>query len=374
MAEVPVFIENDPIQIISEMKSFYESDTGKVLPLGSPEMRIINMFATRESNLRSSVNSASLQMLVEFSSAPILDSLAALVGVVRLTPAYSLTTIQFVFPITHGPIVLPANIRIQSTDGKAVFQLNEDLVVGLDVETITATATCSIAGAIGNDYDIGDISIILDPQPFLISASNTTVTNSGSDQETDEQLRERIKLAPSSFSVAGPEDAYIFFAKSANPLIIDVAVPNPPDVPGTVKVYPLISGGVVTPTEILTQVYDKLSSEKVRPLCDTVLVIAPTKISFDLVVEITKISSAVSQDIIDYVTPRLEAYLQNVSMKMGRDVVVTQIQKIVSYDDSQVYDVVLTDGVNPFANIIVSDIEYAYCNSLTINIVGSNVG
>ncbi len=374
--DIPVFIVNDPVAEREACIAFYEAENGVIPQPGSPEMRVINMMVARLTDHKSGINSAALMQLLPYSKAPILDYVVSLVGVTRLVAAEAQTTVEFVLPETHGSIVFPKDMRIQTTDGKFVFELAEDLVVGADVETITAICICDTPGAGGNDYLVGDVSIILDPQPLLISASNITVTNSGSDQETDEQLRERAMLAPSSFSVAGPVDAYKFFAKSANPLIIDVAIPNPPAVPGTVVVYPLVPGGIDTPAEVLTQVYNILSSEKIRPLCDTVSVVSPTKTGYDLVVKITKITGAVNGDILGYVEPKLTDYLQELSLKLGRDVLVSKIKRLVCYDDTQVYDcaLFLADGTTPFVDIVVNETTFAYADSITVTIVGENVG
>lgn len=57
------------------------------------------------------------------------------------------------------------------------------------------------------------------------------------DVESDAQLRERIKLAPSQYSSAGSRSSYKFYAKSANAMITDVSVSSP--VPGSVLIVPL---------------------------------------------------------------------------------------------------------------------------------------
>jgi phage-related baseplate assembly protein len=374
MADAPILIANDPTQIAADMKADYESLTGKILPAGSPEMLIINMFAARLSTHIASIQSAAQQMLVSFASAPMLDFLGELVGVTRLSPQAAQCTIQFTLTAGHTQTIIPAGMRIQSQDGKVVFETIQDVIVLDSVTTATVTAICQTAGIIGNDYPIGDISNILDPQPFVTAASNTDITVAGSDQETDDQLRARIKLAPSAFSTAGPKDAYIYFAKTASPLIIDVSVTMP--TPGTVNVYPLVGNASSgTPTEILNLVSAILTDEKVRPLTDTVNVISPTKVGFQLVVNITKITGAVDQDIIDKLTPILTSFLQSASVKIGKDVTVTKIKSLCMYDDTQVYDVTLLDELSSaFTDKIVDDTQYAYCDSLTISITGSNAG
>ncbi|HYG50494.1 MAG TPA: baseplate J/gp47 family protein [Flavobacteriales bacterium] len=374
MAEAPILIPNDPTEIVAEMKAEYETLTGKTLPAGSPEMLLINMFAARLSTHIASIQSAGLQMLVAFATAPMLDYLAELVGVVRLAPQAAQCNILLTLTAGHTQTIIPAGMRIQTADGRVVFEITEDVLVLDGVTTANVSAICQTTGVIGNGYAIGEVSDILDPQPFLVSASNTNITVAGSDQETDEQLRERIKLAPSAFSTAGPKDAYIYFAKTASPLIIDVAVTMP--TPGTVNVYPLVEDAASgTPQEILDLVTAILTDEKVRPLTDTVAVLSPTKVGYQLKVNITKITGAVNQDILDVVTPKVEAFVKAASMKIGRNVTATKIKSLCMYDDTQVYDVTLLDENNdPFVDKIITDTQFAFCDTLTIAITGSNAG
>lgn len=96
---------------------------------------------------------------------------------------------------------------------------------------------------------------------------NVTLSFGGADIESDDRLRDRIILAPESFSVAGPKGAYIYWAKTAHQNIIDVAVESPE--PGTVNVYPLMKDGVLT-VEVKSLVEEVLNNDKRRPLCDLV--------------------------------------------------------------------------------------------------------
>jgi phage-related baseplate assembly protein len=366
--DVPVFIENDVDAIVAEMKLFYETDLGKQLPMGSPEMRLINMFAQRESLVRSQIQGACVQMLVDFAVAPALDFLGALVGVTRLSPGSSLCTLELTLTDEHTDCIIPKGLRVQSSDYLATFEIDEDIFVEAGTLTVEVSATSITPGISANGYVAGKVNNILDPHPFLVSAENINTTNSGSDQETDDSLRDRIKLAPSSFSVAGPGDAYIYFAKSASSTIIDVAVTTP--VPGTVAVYPLCEGSEETPPEILAAVALILNGDKVRPTCDTVNVLSPTKIDYTLVVNVTKITGAVSDDVIAAITEILEDFTQGVSRKIGRDVLETKIKSLCMYDDTQVYDVEL----DSWTDKICDATEFAYCTAITVNIVGSNEG
>lgn len=89
--------------------------------------------------------------------------------------------------------------------------------------------------------------------------------------EDDERFRERIQLAPEGITTAGPEESYRFHALSASAQVADVAIDSP--IPGTVRVTILSTDPSGEPTEaLLDTVRAALNAEKIRPLCDSVIV------------------------------------------------------------------------------------------------------
>lgn len=372
MADVntaPSFIERDGNKIITEMIADYQLRTGRTLHPAQAEQLLINSFAFRELLVREQIQQTATQMLVDFAVAPALDYLAALVGVTRLSSSGATTTIEFTFSSGHGALILPANIRVASSDGQAVFATSESKNVDVGVDTVTVEASGQSLGTGDNGYAIGEINDILDPQSFLISASNTTVTAGGSNEETDEGLRQRVKLAPSAFSVAGPTDAYIFHAKSASPAIIDVAVLS--TIPGTVHIYPLVAGGVVTPAEIIALVFAACNDKKVRPLTDTVVVESPTVVNYNISVDVQIYTGGDSTAIQSVIEANLAAYAAQRSIQMGRDVQISQIISLAVYDPDVVFDATVS---LPAADVVVQPTEVASVGTITVNITNETDG
>lgn len=363
----PEFIDRNPETIIAEMKAYYESLVGKTLEPAQVETLVINAFAYRELLVRNQIQDAALQNLVAFARFPMLDHLGELVGVVRLPSASAFTTIQLTLVEGHGDIVVPNGLRVQTTDGRVVFQLIEDTPVATGVNSVLVTAISQTPGAPGNDYAIGTISVILDPQAYLSAAANTTVSEGGSDEESDDQLRDRIKLAPNSFSVAGPYKAYEFWAKSASPLIIDVAVTNP--VPGTVEVFPLVEDLSTTPTEILDAVYAVLNADRIRPLNDTVIVTSPTAVNTAITVGLILYEGAVQSDILPIVQSNLQAFKDGRRKLLGQDVVIDQIKALCVIDG--VYKANVTV---PASDLIISETQFANITSINVTVTGTNPG
>jgi len=364
---IPDFINRDANTIISEMVADYELRTGRALEPAQVETLLIQAFAYRELLIRNQIQDASLQNLVAYARFPMLDHLGVLVGVTRLPAALAQTTLLLTLVSGHGDVIIPAGLRVNSTDGRAVFELVEDTAVLTGIDTVSATFIAQSSGKLSNDYAIGTISVILDPQPYLATASNTSVTEGGSDEEADEQLRDRIKLAPSAFSNAGSYKAYEFWTKSTSPLIIDVAVTNP--IPGTVEIFPLMANLATTPIEILDAVYAVLNADKIRPLTDTVIVTSPTSVSTAITVGLILYEGTVQSDIVPVVIANLEAFRDGRRKLLGQDIVIDQIKALCMIDG--VYKANVTV---PASDLVISETQFANITSINVTVTGTNVG
>lgn len=381
---IPSFIDRDPAVIAAEITAQYEQLVGRKMEPAQVEQLILNSFAYRESLVRNQIQDAALQNLVAFARFPALDYLGELVGVTRLPSEPARTTIQFSLVAGHGNVVIPEGLRVSTTDGRVIFQIIQDVPVDSSVNTATVTAIAQVNGVSGNDYALGTVSTILDPQPYLATAENTTVTEGGSEEETDEQLRDRIKLAPNAFSVAGPYKAYEFWAKSASPFIIDVSVGNrhykagdtiPSGkaigdiIPGTVEVFPLVVGLSVTPPEILEAVNAVLTADRIRPLNDKVYVTSPEAVATTIEVDLTLYDGAVQADIVPVVQAQLEEFRDGRRKLLGQDIVLSQIISLSVIDG--VYDV---EVVDPPSDLIINETQFANITNIIVNVVGTNVG
>ena len=161
-----------------------------------------------------------------------LDNLGAGRGVTRKQPAPAETTLRFTLSekrpaavgIPEGTKVTDGNLNYFATVGYEEIPAGETYV---DVR-----ALCTENGVGGNELLPGQVNVLVDLIPYVESVSNTTKTSGGADLESDESLAERIFLAPSGYSVAGPDDAYKYWTKTYSQTIGDVKVtsPNPVEV------------------------------------------------------------------------------------------------------------------------------------------------
>jgi phage-related baseplate assembly protein len=357
------FFDTDAEAIISELKSDYEGLTGTQLSPGQPEMLLINAIAYRFHLKLIQGNEAARQNLLAYARYPMIDHLGVLQGVTRLPATAAQCELRFSLINGHGAFVLPSSIRVQSVDGKAVFITQEEKAVQVSDTTVTVAAECTVVGKVGNNYPAGDVSIILDPQAYVASAENLATTAGGADQESDDELRERIRLAPSGFSCAGPRDAYRYFAKSAHPAIIDVGVNNP--VPGQVNIYPLLDNAQTPSQEIIDAVYAKVNDDKVRPLCDTVIVEAPEKVEYEIEVNVTPLDGSIISVTKKQIEDNLLAYTVDRKNRLGANAVITDI-----IAESRIRGSVYTvEVVSPEEDVEVDFSQIAFCTNIQVTML-----
>ena len=257
------------------MKAEFEGSANRVLQPAQVEMLLINLYAYRESIIRNAIQYAGQQNLLAYALYPMIDYLGALLGVTRLTSQSAVTTL--IFTLTTAltvPYTIPAGTLVGTEDG--LYQFATVAAVTVPVNSTVSPSVNAVAtqgGTGGNGYVIGEVSVLLNPNPQITSVQNTSTTGGGSEIETDDHLRARIQAAPNQFSVAGPEGAYRFFALGVDPSIIDVFVTSPQ--PGSVNVY-ILTGPITTQpasspnsvgvanSGLLAEVQAALSADNVR--------------------------------------------------------------------------------------------------------------
>ena len=203
--------------------------------------------------------------------------------------------------------------------------------------------------------DLGPVLMVLG----LLCEGTTVIRNA-----------ERLRLKPNSFSVAGPEKAYIFHAFSVSPSIIDVAIDSP--TPGVVNVYTLLTGGALPSMAFLQEVEDYLSGEEIRPLTDEVHARAPTASSYSVnvdyyvlqsdAVRLSAIQTAVQAAVNDYV-----AWQQ---AKIGRDINPDElIKRVRDAGAGRILHSTLTPAFKTLTKA-----QVAQCSSVTVTFKGLEDG
>lgn len=362
----PSFIDRDVDAITAECVALYESMTGKVLYPAQPERLFIDLMVAREMQLRIRIQQSAVKNLVRFSSGIMLEELGALVGCSRLPAQYARTTLRVTLSGTLDyDLVVSAGTRRQSKDGKITFATAVPLTIAAGALTGDVLAIADLSGVSGNGYLAGEVNIEVDPLPHVATVANISTTAGGSDIESDDHYRDRIMIAPESFSTTGPEDAYIYWAKTAHPDIVAVAVSSP--AAGEVTVYPLMGTGNPS-AEILDLVEAALTPKKRRPLTDLVTAAAPTKTDFTITADVTLYESCTedSAAVKANIEALLLVYADELRASLGADLVTSRINsKIMGYPG--VYKSVLT---LPVADAVIPANGWLNCTAITITVVG----
>lgn len=357
----PSFIDRDADAITRAMVAAFEAATGRTLYPAQPERVEVDMVAYREMLLRVGIQEAAKLNLLAYTRAPVLDHLAAFYGVTRLAAQPARTTLRFSVAAPRlVATAIPAGSRVASKDGLVFATVSEALLpvghTSVDVEAQAATV-----GAGGNGYLPGEVANLLDTLPG-VTVVNLDTTQGGAAVEDDERLRERTRLAPESWSSAGPYNAYLYWAMTAHQSIVDVAILSP--APGRVAVYPLMADGLPTATHVAL-VDGVLNRKEIRPLTDQVTVLAPSAVAYALQVGLVLEPEAQAEPTRAAATNALASLAATWSARLGQDIVVSRITATAAVPG--VHDVHV---LSPRTTVQLAPEEWAQCTAIDVSVEG----
>lgn len=317
------FVETDTETIESEVVSMFESITKRTLNRADPERIALLAITYILIGKMIEVDRTAKGVLLRYAKNTLLDYMGEMYSIPRTQAKYARSTERFTLSIPlQAPLLIPQGTRIGPDGGDGSFYFSTEQAVIIPPLTLTydIPVVASEPGVIGNGFLTGQLNKLMDPIQYISGVTNITVSEGGSEREDDDTYRERIRTAPEGFATAGPEDAYIYWTKSASPLIKDVYVDSP--APNEVRVIPLLEDGEIPGPEIISVIEDTLSPKTRRPLNDLVSVEAPTQVSYNVNVEYTILQSRIteSQVIQDAVNSAVQDYIIWQKTKLGRDI------------------------------------------------------
>ena len=315
------FVNTDTDTLVNALVKSYEKFTGRTLYPADPVQKFILWIADIIIQERILIDESAKQNVPRYAQGVYLDSLAEIFkDAYRLQPQAAATTFRFylstALPYQH---LIPMGTRV-AVDGNIVFETTEILYIDAGKQTGDVPAICQQVGEIGNGFVPGQITQLVDVFPYYDRVENITVSAGGAEQETDSAFYERMRESMESFSTAGPSGAYIYHAKTASPLVADVAALSP--TPGVADIRVLLRDGELPTEEVLQEVQAQLSADKVRPLCDFVQVSAPDTVplNIDATYYIPKPSQNSAAVITADVEKAVQDYIRWQTEKMGRDI------------------------------------------------------
>lgn len=360
----PDFIERNPETITKEWIELYEKKSGKVLQPAQIERLMIDVGAYRETVLRMNIQEIAKKNLLSYAPLDVLKHIGEPLGVQQLFANNSVTTLKFaVDNALDFDFRIPKGTEVETKDGLFIFQTDEDVILKSGEFETSISATCETAGAASNNYITGSINNLISPISYVSTVENTTISSGGADDEEADALRERIRQAPEKFSNAGSKGAYRYHTLSAHQSIIDVAILSPS--PGVVNIYPLTTDGNPT-DEILKIVLKYLNDDKIKPLTDYVQVLSPDKKDFRIKAEIYLYKDADAASVNTTINAKLGEYKAQLSQKLGKSVVRTQIITILN----SIYGVFKVNLITPSEDIEMQEFQWANFLGFDITVGG----
>lgn len=307
-------------QMIQDFQEKYQEITGDSITLAKsdPYRLILQACSLQQYQMLKFLDEMGKQNLLKYAEGVFLDQIGALRGVKRLQGSKATTTIRFNLEEARGDVTaIPKGIRVAAGDN--YFETTEYAEIEPGNTYADVIAECTEVGIAGNNFAPGEVNAIVDSVAFIASAVNLTKTTGGADVESDENFSDRIYLAPSSYSVAGPADAYRYFAKECNAEITDVSVTSPSD--GVVDVRFTVGGKIPTEEE-MKEVLEYLSADTRRPLTDKVVVNAPDVKGYNISLKywIGEEKKNIAIQIKEQIEQAIESYKEWQSGELGRDI------------------------------------------------------
>lgn len=334
MAEELNFLKTDAKEIYNDVITGLMDSVNEPLYPGDERRIFGEALAYVLTAVYNDLNDAAKQKMLRYARGNVLDALGERVNTTRALPAAASDTFRFFISETnHNNIIIPAGTRI-TPDGSVYFATKKIAVLQSGDLFVDVEAECMIAGSNYNNLAAGSVSTLVDLIPYISSVANLNGTSGGDDGEPyttegDNHYRERIRLAPAAFSVAGPESAYRYFALSADPEISDVYIENPEG--NYINIYALMANGEIPSDEVLQKIYAKLSADDVRPMCDVVSVFAPTQVEYDVEIKyyctIENESDAVT--LIEAEGGAIDQYHAWQTKALGRDINPDQLRRYI---------------------------------------------
>lgn len=211
----------------------------------------------------------------------------------------------------------------------------------------------------------------LDHLAALFGIERLTITPADPDTgtaavvESDTALRQRVQLAPHSFSVAGPELAYVFHARSAHADVADATAVSPE--PGEVLVTVLSATGTGVPASPVIDAVRAALTGPVRPLTDHVTVNPAAPVAFAIEAELHVFAGPDQQLILDTALASLATYLAS-TRRLGRDIARSAIIAALHVGNVQRVDL-----IQPFADIAIGTGEVGHAITSSVIVAGTEL-
>ena len=276
-------IESIKKEMITDYEAFLKREPGETITLYPADRdRIkLNVVANKLFQIYQCLNKGFRMNFLKYASGDYLKHLGAMKKTFKQEARPAVTVLRFALGEVRTQVTAIPQGKRASAGNNVFFATDDYAEIPSGQMFVDVAATCTESGTIGNQYVPGQIHDIVDKIPYIVSVENITASDGGSGEETDTAFRERIFLAPSAYSTAGPEDAYIYWVRKYNSAAIkDVKINTNND--AEVDIRLVLTDGVLPSEAFLADLTRYLKESSICPLTDKITISAPDIVEYDL--------------------------------------------------------------------------------------------
>ena len=315
-------LEDIQSRLLTDFEDKYREVTGKKIELSKSDPNRIILLGCAQVIYQGlqNIDKGGKMNFLKYAYGEYLDNMAVFKKVTRNPAKFSTVPLKFkLAQKRESATSIPAGTRVTAAHGVYFATTTYAEIPAGELE-ITVLAECTEPGSIGDDYAAGELSTLVDPIGFISKVENVQKSTGGAETESDKNMAERVYLAPSSYSTAGPDDAYAYWIKSSNADIGDVKISSP--VPGLVDIRFIMMDGSIPEDTLITAAYEYVNQRDKRPLTDNVQILKPTieEYEIDLIYYINTSDSNSAFAIQSKVKTAVDAYIFWQGSKIGRDI------------------------------------------------------
>ena len=259
-------------EIFESMLADFEESAGFRINSGCDMALRMRAAAEEIAEVYAYAESVRTQCFPQTASGEYLDSHAGMRGIRRMEAAKAVGSITFSVNGTAAvSLSVPAGCVCMTASGMS-FETLEEGVIAVGESSCTVAAECMTAGSIGNAAG-GTVTYMASAPIGVTACSNEAAFSGGADEESDEELRQRVvssfRRLPNGANAAYYEQE----ALAVEGVAAAVVTPRAYGI-GTVRVT--VAGASGTPSgELLSAVLERL--EAAREICVDITVAAPTE-------------------------------------------------------------------------------------------------
>lgn len=270
------FLTFDPEEMYRDMTEIYMANGGEALYPGDEKEILLRGVQAIMVTGFAAVDNALRMSTLRYATGQYLDLIGENRGCERLGGNKAHAKVTFTFSSSSGTVKKGTRI---TADGKTIYTVDMGMSIANPIgggasvgAVITVNVTAEEAGEDGNLLTAGTEMQLLESNPKVVRIACTTSASGGTDKESDDDYRERIRNYGLTNNTTGPRLQYESRAKEASGEIIDVHAMRGTGLldNGTVNIVLLVPAGQFSTIKPLVEA--ALNDERVRPLTDIVVV------------------------------------------------------------------------------------------------------